>query len=98
MDDNYFESLGPEMLGASTQRAAMLACAAVVAIAAVVVAIAAVVIAYQEAQQTRFQRRNDCVAKFFAAFPNDPSGQLIEQARRRCYGLSLTSTTTTTPN
>jgi hypothetical protein len=101
MDQDDLESLGPERPDPSTQRPTMRACAMVVAIAVVVVAIAAVVIAYQEAQQTRFQRRQDCLAASFAALPvetfgNDNAGPVIE-ARRRCYGLSPTSTTTPAP-
>ena len=67
---------------------AMLACA-------VVVAIAAVIIAYQEAQQTKFQRRQDCIGRSYADLGRRGSDQeLVIEAQRRCYGVPNTTTTT----
>jgi len=102
MDEDDLESFGTTLERPTRARthAAMLACATVVAIAAVVVAIASAIIAYQEAQQTRYQRQQDCVAKLFASFPTFPTvlartqQQQVDQARRRCYGLPPTATIT----
>jgi hypothetical protein len=96
VDRNDLEPLGPQ--GPDEQpakrprlsewwRLAMLTCA-------VIVAIAAVFIAYQEAQQTRYQRRQDCIARFYAGLGSDRAGQLVVDAQRRCYGLPTMATTT----
>jgi uncharacterized protein HemX len=67
-------------------RRAMLVCA-------VIVAIGVAFIAYQEVQQTRFQRRSDCFAKTFAE-SNGTSDQSVVAAQRRCFGLEPRPSTT----
>jgi hypothetical protein len=75
------DSQQPEQLPRSSDgwRRAMLVCA-------VFVAIVAVFIAYQEAEQTRLQRRQDCFAQTFAG-SNARSERSLVAAQRRCFGL-----------
>ena len=65
----------------------------------VIVTFAAVFIAYQEAQQTKYQRSQHCISRFVAGFENNGadntgSRRLFADAQRRCYGLPPTPTTT----
>lgn len=69
-------------------RRAMLVCA-------VALVFVAVFIAYQEAEQTKLQRRSDCFAKTFAE-SNGASDRSMVAAQRRCFGLEPRPRTTAT--